>query len=79
MVEGTTFKRLIPETGPALENAEKVKRLIFCSGKVYYDLTKERARKDLDSSIAIARVEQVRGWLIYLPFFQFSFIQNQSN
>lgn len=59
MAEGTTFKRLIPEAGPAVENAEKVKRLIFCSGKVYYELTKERARKDLDSSIAIARVEQL--------------------
>ena len=59
MVEGTTFKRLIPDNGPAFENGEKVKRLIFCSGKVYYDLTKERSRKDLDASIAIARVEQV--------------------
>lgn len=37
-------------------NKEKVKRLIICSGKVYYDLLNER--EDDPSEIAIARLEQ---------------------
>ena len=41
------------------EEADKVKKIIFCTGKVYYDLIKERAKKELDSKIVIARVEQV--------------------
>ena len=60
MIEGTTFKRIIPDDGEAAENAEKVKKLIFCTGKVYYELIKERTKKELDSKIAIVRVEQVR-------------------
>ena len=57
--ENSTFMRLIPECGAAADRCEKVKRLLFCSGKVYYDLVKERAGKDLDAEVAIARVEQV--------------------
>ena len=33
---------------------------MFCSGKVYYDLVKERAARGFDNDIAIARVEQVK-------------------
>ncbi len=39
-------------------NAEKVKRVIACSGKVYYDLVKARAEKK-QSDVAILRVEQL--------------------
>jgi 2-oxoglutarate dehydrogenase E1 component len=59
MTEGTTFKRVIPDAGPAVDNAEHVKKLIFCSGKIYYDLAKERAQKDRLADVAITRVEQV--------------------
>lgn len=60
MVEGQEFKRIIPESGPkAAENPEGVKRLIFCSGKVYYELRKAREERGLDDSVAIARVEQL--------------------
>lgn len=38
--------------------AEKVKRVIACSGKVYYDLVKKREEKDFDD-VAIVRVEQL--------------------
>lgn len=34
MLPGTSFQRLIPESGPAREAPENVKKLIFCSGKV---------------------------------------------
>lgn len=36
-----------------------MKRLIFCTGKVYYELTKERKSRDMERTVAIARMEQV--------------------
>ncbi len=39
-------------------NGEKVKRVIACSGKVYYDLVKKRLEKELND-VAIVRVEQL--------------------
>ena len=39
-------------------NAKKVKRLIFCSGKVYYDIVAERAKRAIDD-IAVMRIEQL--------------------
>lgn len=59
MTEGTSFKRMIPEEGAPAKNPANVKRIIFCSGKVYYDLVKERAARGFDDSVAIARLEQV--------------------
>ncbi|XP_046392850.1 2-oxoglutarate dehydrogenase, mitochondrial isoform X2 [Ischnura elegans] len=59
MVEGTEFLRLIPEEGPAAGNPDAVKKVVFCSGKVFYDLKKSRDEKKLTNDIAIARVEQI--------------------
>lgn len=42
---GTSFKRVIPESGPASKNPEKVRKLLLCTGKVYYDLAKVRVLK----------------------------------
>jgi 2-oxoglutarate dehydrogenase E1 component len=39
-------------------NGEKVKRVIACTGKVYYDLVKKRLEKEL-TDVAIVRVEQL--------------------
>lgn len=50
---------MIPEKGTAANNAAGVKRLIFCSGKVYYDLTAARKEAGLEDKIAISRLEQV--------------------
>jgi 2-oxoglutarate dehydrogenase E1 component len=50
---------MIPESGAAYENAENVKRLVFCTGRVYYDLSKERAAKHLNTDVAISRIEQL--------------------
>ncbi len=36
-----------------------MRKLIFCTGKIYYDLVKERHAKDKEDVIAIARIEQV--------------------
>ena len=59
LLEGTKFQRLYPEIGLPKENAEKVKKLIFCSGKIYYDIKKEIAKSNKDYEIAVARVEQI--------------------
>jgi 2-oxoglutarate dehydrogenase E1 component len=51
------FKTVIPEQAAEVV-ADKVKRVIVCSGKVYYDLVRARTeRKSLD--VAILRVEQL--------------------
>ena len=39
-------------------NAKDVKRVVFCSGKVYYDLLEQR-RKDEQTDVAIVRLEQL--------------------
>ncbi|XP_043592398.1 2-oxoglutarate dehydrogenase, mitochondrial isoform X8 [Bombus pyrosoma] len=59
MLENTEFLRVIPEEGVASQNPSNVKRVIFCSGKVYYDLKKARAEKKLDDKVAIVRIEQI--------------------
>jgi len=59
MIGDTKFKRLIPESGIATEHPDKVEKLIICSGKVYYELIKERERRSLQDRIAIARLEQI--------------------
>lgn len=57
---GTHFQRVIPEDGLAAKNPENVKRLLFCTGKVYYDLTRERKARGMEEQVAITRIEQVR-------------------
>jgi 2-oxoglutarate dehydrogenase E1 component len=42
-------------------DAKKVEKLIFCSGKIYFELLEER-RKNNIGSIAIVRVEQLFPW-----------------
>ncbi|XP_015269491.1 PREDICTED: 2-oxoglutarate dehydrogenase-like, mitochondrial [Gekko japonicus] len=59
MVSGTSFRRVIAEEGPAAETPGEVKRVIFCTGKVYYDLIKERKNQDLEKEVAITRLEQI--------------------
>ncbi|KAK6633424.1 hypothetical protein RUM44_004027 [Polyplax serrata] len=59
MTEGTSFQRMIFEKGEASKNPSNVKKLIFCTGKVYYDLFKTREDKKLNSEIAISRLEQI--------------------
>ncbi|TNM89850.1 hypothetical protein fugu_004084 [Takifugu bimaculatus] len=59
MLPGTHFQRLIPEDGTAAQHPEEVKRLIFCTGKVFYELIKERKTRGMDASVAISRIEQL--------------------
>ncbi|GCB80336.1 hypothetical protein scyTo_0018078, partial [Scyliorhinus torazame] len=59
MLPGTEFLRGIPEDGPAAEKPEQVKRVLFCTGKVYYELAKERKTRELEAEVAITRLEQL--------------------
>jgi 2-oxoglutarate dehydrogenase E1 component len=49
------FRELITDN---FADPKKVKRVLFCSGKVYYDLL-ERQQKDERKDVAIIRVEQL--------------------
>jgi 2-oxoglutarate dehydrogenase E1 component len=51
------FRTVIPELDASVD-AAKVKRVIACSGKVYYDLVKKRAERKA-TDVAIIRVEQL--------------------
>uniref|UniRef100_A0A8P4GRM7 2-oxoglutarate dehydrogenase complex component E1 n=1 Tax=Dicentrarchus labrax TaxID=13489 RepID=A0A8P4GRM7_DICLA len=59
MLPATHFRRIIPDDGPAAASPEKVKRVIFCSGKIYYELTRERKNRGMDDTVAVVRVEQL--------------------
>jgi len=50
------FQRVIGEVDPI--DPKKVTRVIFCSGKVYYELLAARREKNI-TNIAIARLEQL--------------------
>ncbi len=60
MGEDTQFQRVIGET-EQLVAADQVKRVVLCSGKVYYDLVQARAERKIDD-VAIIRVEQIYPW-----------------
>ncbi len=53
---GGSFRTLIPEIDPLQTSG--CRRLILCSGKVYYDLLAERRKRALDD-IGIVRIEQL--------------------
>ncbi len=55
LAEGT-FQAAIPEVDEL--PADKVKRVVFCSGKVYFDLLEQRRNNEQDD-VAIVRIEQL--------------------
>src|SRR5579862_1099547 len=57
MGPGTTFHRIIGESA-AIAADDKVRRVVLCSGKVYFDLAKARAESGGDR-VALVRVEQL--------------------
>jgi len=65
MGEGTSFHRLLWDDAQMLPNEKiklapdaKIRRVVLCSGKVYYDLYEEREKRGIDD-IYIMRVEQL--------------------
>ena len=62
---GSSFHRVLwddaqssPGSGIALAPDDQIKRVILCSGKVYYDLFEEREKR-CESQIQILRLEQI--------------------
>ena len=65
MKTGTSFHRLLWDDAESLKNEkiklvkdDKMRRVILCSGKVYYDLYEEREKRGLDD-VYLLRVEQL--------------------
>lgn len=59
--EGTKFQRVIPEQhhgSGQIADAENIRKVVFCSGKVYYELLKERSKRKAND-VALVRVEQI--------------------
>jgi len=54
----TGFKTLIGETDSDLVPDEEVRRIIFCCGRVYYDLAKARSDKKI-RDVVLIRIEQI--------------------
>ena len=53
--EGAHFKSLIEDD---IRDFNKIERLIFCSGKVYYDLFEERGGRN-ENKVALIRLEEL--------------------
>jgi len=59
MGEHTKFKRVYREVDPAIfENPDKVRRVVFCSGKIFYELMEEREKLKI-TDVAVIRIEQL--------------------
>ena len=54
---GTSFNRVLPDCGDLVAPA-KVKRVVLCTGKVYYDLLAAREEANI-ANIALVRMEQL--------------------
>jgi 2-oxoglutarate dehydrogenase E1 component len=50
------FQQVIGDRGPG--DAEEIKRVVFCSGKIYYDLAAKRDAENV-REVAVMRVEQL--------------------
>ncbi|EEY6011389.1 2-oxoglutarate dehydrogenase E1 component [Escherichia coli] len=46
-------------TDPQLHHSQKVKRVILCSGQVYYDVLEARKQREHEDEVAIVRLEQL--------------------
>ncbi|MDE0388732.1 MAG: 2-oxoglutarate dehydrogenase E1 component [Rhodospirillales bacterium] len=57
MSGGARFHRVIGEADPAI-TPERARRVVFCSGKVYYDLLAAREERGIDD-VALLRLEQI--------------------
>jgi 2-oxoglutarate dehydrogenase E1 component len=57
MVPGTSFHRVIGES-EMIATDDEVRRVVLCSGKVYFDLAKARAANG-DDRVALVRMEQL--------------------
>jgi probable 2-oxoglutarate dehydrogenase E1 component DHKTD1 len=57
MAPGTSFQPVLQD--PSIQDASKVEKVVFLSGKFYYDLVKERENRGLNDKVALIRVEEL--------------------
>ena len=57
MAEGTSFHRVLDEVDAAIKS-KNVRRVVICSGKVYYDILEERENRK-SNNVKIVRLEQI--------------------
>ena len=53
---GLRFQRVLEETSKDMVPDAQVKKVVLCSGQIYYDLVNERTKRGIND-IAIVRVE----------------------
>jgi 2-oxoglutarate dehydrogenase E1 component len=64
IAEGTHFHRVLPDDaqrltdGVKLVRDDRIRRVVLCTGKVYYDLYEEREKRGIDD-VYLLRVEQL--------------------
>ncbi|KAK3256664.1 hypothetical protein CYMTET_34209 [Cymbomonas tetramitiformis] len=64
-LQGCRFRRLIMDASAKVKDPKTMpiepdfKRVVFCSGKVYYELAAEREKLGLNKDVAICRIEQL--------------------
>ena len=64
MAAGSTFHRVLRDDaerlvdGPRLAADDRIRRVVLCTGKVYYDLFEEREKRGVDD-VYVLRVEQL--------------------
>lgn len=66
------FKEVIDD--PSITESENVKKVLFCSGKIYYELA-ERQKKENVTNTAIVRLEQIYP----IPYRQIEALQKKYN
>ncbi|MCP3931626.1 MAG: 2-oxoglutarate dehydrogenase E1 component [Bacteroidetes bacterium] len=57
----TAFQEVIDDPTVGTKSGKKIKRLLLCTGKVYYDLMAGKNEKD-QKEVAIVRMEQLYPW-----------------
>ncbi|KAI9028943.1 hypothetical protein CLU79DRAFT_519802 [Phycomyces nitens] len=57
MAPGTSFKPVLED--PTTNNPDMVEKVVFVSGKLYYDLAKEKTERGLDERVALVRIEEL--------------------
>ncbi|KAI9062004.1 dehydrogenase E1 and transketolase domain-containing protein 1 [Trametes sanguinea] len=57
LAEGSRFRPVLDD--PAISDPAAVSRVVCLTGKLYYDLVKERQKRQLDGKVAFVRVEEL--------------------
>ena len=56
MLPSTQFQPVLPDVHPP---TDKIERVVLVSGKLYYELAKERAARGLEDRVALIRIEEL--------------------